>query len=147
MAETYKPEKPTAYISIYTPNDKPAKIDMSNANVKDVIWLCFDDLTKDVEFTQPGRVCQLITNNDAMLIKRFVEKNILFNITEFVVHCDAGISRSPGVSCALEYCINDNNEIPYAHNLFNRLVYKRVVEAFKGPMCGGHGELRKKTSA
>lgn len=46
---------------------------------------------------------------------------------ELVVHCDAGISRSPGVAVALNEIYNCVKIIPPPWRLYNRLVYRTLL--------------------
>ena len=64
----------------------------------------------------------------------FIKEQMANGIKEYVVHCDAGVSRSLGVAVALEYCINNNSTIEPRNSMYNSLVYRRVVTACRGPI-------------
>ena len=139
-AEAYIPDQPTAYISIYTPGCDPATF-RQHTNILDVLSLCFDDLSDDrfqgLALGSDGRICRLITDDHAAEIKIFVQKHRAMGVSHFLVHCDAGISRSPGVAVALDQVFNGAREIRHGWGCYNRLVERRVREAFTGPVVAG----------
>ena len=136
-AERAKLHDGVAVISIFTPGDTPADI---KHHPDQVLPICFHDLSDPkldgktivylgkVDDTAP-RAMNLCSAEQAREILAFVDNMIARGITNFVIHCDAGISRSPGVAVALKQIYNDDREIPYHYQLFNRWVYTRILEA------------------
>lgn len=68
---------------------------------KDILLVKFDDITSDLyELSDYGEVSyKLMDFDDAVEIDNFIKKNIG---EEFVIHCDAGISRSTAVASYME---------------------------------------------
>jgi len=69
-------------------------------------------------------------NEHAKIILDFVEtyKN---KVDLIAVNCEAGISRSAGISAALSWILNDENDDYYFKNyLPNRLVYRKIINSF-----------------
>jgi predicted protein tyrosine phosphatase len=137
-ALAFVPHEPTAYISIYTPGDAPPEF-KDLPNIRGTLKIAFDDLgserCREARF-ESGRACSLITDAQAEEILRFVQESIARGIAGFMIHCNAGISRSPGVAAALDLCVNGNRALKPRYVMMNKLVYKKVVEAFKGPVVG-----------
>ena len=137
-AEKYVPAVPTAYVSIYTPADEPAQF-LTHPHICGVLKICFDDL-KDPRFQGlplemlDNRPAQLITDAQAMEIKNFVQACYDRGIRHFLIHCDGGISRSPGVASALDIVFNQAQLPRKEYRRRNTLVETKVLEAFKGPL-------------
>ena len=137
-AQVFSPIVPTAYVSIYTPDCEPAHF-QPLATICGVLKICFDDMSDErlrgERFGEPwNRPMGIISEIQAMEIHNFVQAQIDRGITNFMVHCDAGISRSPGVAAALDVVFNHAENIRPGWERYNRLVYSKVLEAFKGPM-------------
>lgn len=120
----------TGVISISTPGDDPATIDVDPSRV---LRLEFDDVDKATggqgSYEGLERNIQPITAEQADALATFVTHSVKAGISSFLVHCDAGISRSPGVLVALEEVFNDNKQVAKLYPLHNRLVARRVLEA------------------
>jgi len=93
----------------------------------DLLQLKFFDM--DFKFdTYPG-----IKPEDARQILEFVEKN-KDKVDLFVVHCNAGISRSSGTAAALGFIYNGDDSWVFTNRQYvpNILVYKTIlIEAEK----------------
>lgn len=89
-------------ISITDPDRKNIPYDIS-CNFKNVLEISFWDIEEDF--------CEYvaITDEQGSVIKDFINKNDLF-----LVHCEAGISRSAGVAKAIE-CIKWFNSDVYEY--------------------------------
>jgi predicted protein tyrosine phosphatase len=87
-AECYQPRGVEACISIGDPGAAPAQL--SHAFVA-VLRLAFNDIVSD-----PGPGDVLFAPEHAREIIRFVDQ--CPRVDRFVVHCGAGVSRSPGVA-------------------------------------------------
>lgn len=54
------------------------------------------------------------------------------DITKIIVHCHAGISRSPAVAAALCFILNGNDDnLIKRYPLFNRRVYATIINEFQ----------------
>ena len=97
----------------------------SNANIIKVYRAWFDDITKPIDG------CRLMSIADALDIKNFVD---LYKdkITNIVVHCTAGISRSGAVGCFLARYLNgdDSYLLSTGEYIPNKHVYKAMCEVF-----------------
>jgi hypothetical protein len=71
----------------------------------------------------------LFNQMDALAVKAFVESNI-DDVDYFLIHCDAGVSRSRAVAAALEFVYNGNDGEHFDKGVPNRTVYREVLEAF-----------------
>lgn len=58
-------------------------------------------------------------------ILKFVDEQIEKGVDTFLIHCDAGMSRSPGIAVALDEIYNENNK-PFTP-LYNKFVYKTII--------------------
>lgn len=123
-----------ACISIFTPGDTPAEIqslegytlplefsDISDPRLIERIMKSHGDVAP---------LMKLITPDHARQILDFVDRHIKNGVEHFVVHCDAGISRSPGVAVALKEIYNNDREIKPEHRLYNRLVYSTIIKVY-----------------
>lgn len=105
-------EKKIIAISIYSSGDEPANLPYCEK----VCHLNFDDVSSQ---NVPGTIP--FTKDHADAIIDFMNANLDANI--LVVHCDAGISRSPAVASAIaEYYFNDQQFYRH-HPCYNRMVY------------------------
>ena len=124
-AESFTSNKPYMVISITEPGVR--------ANIPDsdqLMAICrvqFHDIDKNMEG------CEKITIEQAKQIAQIV-KLTYEQVECIVVHCEAGVSRSAGVSMAITDWMLHNNidvnegEYPFA----NRLVYRAVYKALMG---------------
>lgn len=127
-------------ISITDPDRQPAYI---RGNPDAILHLQFDDVEEDraewhiaggilwKEEVQWSRPVKLMTEIEARSIAAFVES---FRDRSFLVHCEAGISRSVGVARALEPFLGLHGEGTYMKewNRGNGLV-RRLVERALDP--------------
>jgi predicted protein tyrosine phosphatase len=129
-AQEYTPAEPTAYVSIYTPGDMPAGFP-HHPNICGVIKLAFPDLNID----EHPRLEPILFNADqAKAIKDFVQAAYDRGIRHFLIHCDAGISRSCGVASALDVVFNKATALRPRYCMRNSMVEAKMLEAFLGPM-------------
>ena len=109
---TGKSKSEIIVISIYSSGDPPADIKCSEK----ICRLNFDDVSSD---TVPGTVP--FNKGFADKIIDFMDENL--DAKYLLVHCDAGISRSPAVATAIaEFYFNDH-EFHLHHPCYNRMVY------------------------
>ncbi len=127
-AETFKNDlsTPHAFISVYTPQDEPPLLS-TNENTLGILSLSFDDMdTVDNGFEQQfGRKQVLFDEYMALSILYFFEK-VRGNL--IIVHCDAGVSRSPAIAAALSVCSGQSDSMFFNRFCPNRLVYKKILE-------------------
>lgn len=109
-----------AIISISSIGDESPKFKTNNS-IKDILYLNFND-EEDGAFA--------IQYEHARKIAIFIDtmKNM---VDQFIVHCDAGISRSAGVAAAiLKYLTNDDTSIFEDPQYYpNRRCYCYVLNA------------------
>ena len=129
-AQVYIPVNPTVYISIYTPGDDPA-VFAHISTIRGIIKVAFPDL--DVE-EHPGLKPILFNTLQAQSIRDFVKSHYARGIRHFMIHCDAGISRSCGVASALDMVFNKAQTLRPRYCCRNTMVERMVLEAFKGPV-------------
>ncbi|HJP61431.1 MAG TPA: hypothetical protein VJ865_15595 [Gemmatimonadaceae bacterium] len=120
--ERYEPRKKEICISISDPFARPAQL---SKRFRSVLRLYFDDV---VERGEPSDV--LFASDHAMAISRFIDNAV--DVDRIVLHCNMGMSRSPGV--ALGLC--DLNgwatvELERKHPGWNRLVRSVMRQAAK----------------
>lgn len=111
----------TAMISIYSLDDIPNDIKISENGVAKVLHISFNDVENDKYGIQ---------KEDAEKIAEFI-KEIEENYDVLVVHCDAGISRSSGVAAAImKYLYNDDTKI-FDSSIYqpNMRCYRLVLDA------------------
>ena len=94
-------------------------------NLIDVLSLRFND----VESNEPNHMMRA----DAEAIIAFVNKYIN-DVSQIIVHCGAGVSRSAGVAAALMLIINNDDSPIFDNPKFcpNRCCYRTTLNAFFG---------------
>ena len=116
----------TAIISI-TDTDKADVIFEKNETNESraVLRLKFDDVERDYK----NEHC--ITKEDAESIVKFVNKN-KNKVDKFIVHCEAGVSRSAGVGAAIMKALNGDDWDVFKNPLKcpNMKCYRTVLNAF-----------------
>ena len=120
-------------ISIHTPGGTPNEFE-KNFYRKEILRLCFDDFSDprlDNLLRQNDSRIRLIRRKDAQAILDFVNFHTNYSsISDFLIHCDAGISRSPGVAVALNEIYNNDKEIPFAWRRYNSFVYRVIMDEY-----------------
>ena len=93
----------------------------ANEHIKNVLFLCFDDVLKGEK--------NFIDQPQAELINRFVDEYTSLPLC--IVSCDAGISRSAGVAAALSLIHNDSDEEIFSDPKFcpNMDVYRAILNS------------------
>lgn len=126
--EVHNINEPTLIISIrdFKDPDK-AKISIKNENIKGIVFLNFDDVEDNDKFYS------CMTDEDAKKICDAVNemKDI---VTQIIVHCEAGVSRSAGVAAAIGKFLNDDDMFIFGAPRFspNITCYRKVLNTF---MC------------
>jgi predicted protein tyrosine phosphatase len=112
-AERYEPREREICISIADPDADPARL---SSRFAAVLRLNFTDI---IEMGEPSDV--LFSEDHARAIREFI--NAWPNATRIVVHCHAGVSRSPGVALGLcDIRGWATAELERSHPGWNRLV-------------------------
>jgi predicted protein tyrosine phosphatase len=126
-----------AIVSISTPGDPIPNV-VENHFTKGVLYLQFHDLDREPgdSFREVYGDPILFSEKDAQDISYFVHQWRSMGVMGFLIHCDAGQSRSVGVAAALARHYNgDDGEWwsapgPYASpRTPNRHVYRLMLEA------------------
>jgi len=145
LAETVEHKVPHVFISISTPKeDGPARLP-TNSNTLGVLQLQFYDIDRvwdtRVGGTQPERVVRedverlMFQPHHAKAILAFVAAHPI--ASRIIIHCDAGLSRSPGVASALlKIFAGDDNEFFKQHSGLNRRVYRMILDEHFGAVAG-----------
>jgi predicted protein tyrosine phosphatase len=90
-AEEYEPRGREICISIFDPDAEPARI---SSRFSSVLRLSFDDM---IEMGEPTDI--LFARDHAIAIARFIDASPA--VDRIVIHCNMGVSRSPGVALGL----------------------------------------------
>ena len=116
----------TAIISITDTDKADVIFEKNEANgIRAVLRLKFDDVERDYK----NEHC--ITKEDAESIVKFVNKN-KNKVDKFIVHCEAGVSRSAGVGAAIMKALNGDDWDVFKNPLKcpNMKCYRTVLNAF-----------------
>jgi predicted protein tyrosine phosphatase len=117
-AERYKPGEREICISIADPDAEPARL---SGGFAAVLRLNFTDI---IEMGEPSDV--LFSEDDAQAIREFIDA--WPDVRRIVVHCHAGVSRSPGVALGLcDVRGWATAELERSHPGWNRLVRTAVA--------------------
>lgn len=121
----------SAVISISDAWATPNRIIKTKMNkIRDVLFLHFDDIDAERDGLFYG-----MTENDAEKIADFVFRN-KEQVSQFVVHCNAGISRSAGVCAAIsKFLTGDDEQFFSSHYHPNMHCYRKVLEALHNKEC------------
>ena len=116
----------TAIISITDTDKADVTFEKNETNgIRAVLKLKFDDVERDYK----NEHC--ITKEDAENIVKFVNKN-KNKVDKFIVHCEAGVSRSAGVGAAIMKALNGDDWDVFKNPLKcpNMKCYRTVLNAF-----------------
>ena len=117
-AERYEPGKREICISIADPDADPARL---SSRFAAVLRLNFTDI---IQLGEPSDV--LFSEDHARAIREFIEA--WPDATRIVVHCHAGVSRSPGVALGLcDIRGWATAELERSHPGWNRLVRSELA--------------------
>ena len=120
------PREKVAVISIGCPGREYPKFGETPT-----LYVDFDDV--DGSYESGGyRVVSPITKEQARKILNFAKEQHNNEITCMLIHCDAGISRSPAVALALHKIYNYSMDMPMSWRLYNRHVYTTIMNEFRG---------------
>lgn len=118
----------------FNPDEKFAIItvtdsDVNFRNIPQLVgWMTIpvDDIE---EGDQIPKGSLLFNEFHARAVKKFVESK-KDEVDFFIVHCNAGMSRSPALAAALSLAYNGNDEEFFRNKTPNRTIYKRMLETY-----------------
>lgn len=116
---------PHVIISITTVPDDQAKLRLGAA-CRGVLRLSF----VDADEPRPDQPNTLFGRPEARAIREFVTQHHAA-IARIVVHCDAGLSRSPAVAAALAVCLGQRDEEFFRRYRPNMLVYWTLLDEWQ----------------
>lgn len=117
---------PYIVVSISDPGSPQPKIRPSRL-CRGILRLRFHDAEPTKGFTPPPEIKQM-TQQQAMAIWQFVQKH-LANIKMIIVHCEAGMSRSPAVAAAICKGLGGDDSRFFEDYQPNMYVYRLLLEA------------------
>lgn len=114
-----------------------------SGNCKGVLNLRFSDVHPDMLKTDEGKTYinkqielgKIVLFNDehAKEIKRFVDNmNKRGDVKKLIIHCSAGVSRSPAVGAAISQYLFGNDGVFFKEQVPNRYVYDKLLNILKG---------------
>jgi predicted protein tyrosine phosphatase len=118
-------EAPHVVISITTTPDDEARIPEAPA-CREILRLSFPDADGSVAGYAEGA---LFSANDADRIWKLVLRH-REEIALVVLHCDAGLSRSPGVAAALAKILEGDDAVFFKRYRPNMRVYRTMLERY-----------------
>ena len=131
FAKEFTCDKPWAAISVSTTmGDFP---ELSEQNRLGLLRLCFWDISNPSNRQLEADDPKLFSYEQANQVLEFVDEH-WDKIDTLLVHCEAGLSRSPAIASAIisiKYGEGSDVEWFKRFNL-NRLVYQRIIEEFHG---------------
>ena len=116
-------------ISIHDTYSPPAKV-KQQSGLRAVLQLAFDDAEPTNSAALP-KALTLMTREQAKSIWEFVEHHMDY-VGAVVVHCEAGVSRSPAVAAALCKSMGGNDRKFWREYQPNVHVYRLMLEAGRG---------------
>jgi len=124
---TYNGDKQYQMISII---DTGEEIDFKKNQSVSILKVYFDDITPIV--VNKGSKCKLMNQSQADIIKEVIDDCIKEDITNIIIHCTMGISRSGAVGCVLARYLNSDDMYLFKTGKYlpNEYVYELMCEAF-----------------
>lgn len=119
-------DEPTLIISISSTDDKLPHImdEADNENIRHIEYLQFDDI--DTAENVHGLIP--MSDEDAgRIVNAFLQ--YVDGVSQIIVHCDAGYSRSPAVAAALAKALRESDEEFFRHDYcINNHVYTTLLK-------------------
>ena len=102
-------------------------------HLKAALNIHFSDLDKENSFHDNNPELNLMTEEDALKIKVFIDGINEFNdLDELIIHCHAGVSRSAAVAAAILKVYNDDDSQIFdsENHAPNMYVYTQMLKAY-----------------
>lgn len=131
-ASHYRGVSPYAMISIITPKDAEAPL-QDDPSRRLLLRLAFSDVAPSADVTlEDLRRMGAVPYDAAMAleVRELVRLSGLLLVEILVIHCDAGVSRSPSMALAIAEWLNLAPPEPTLP-IYNALVYRLTREAFR----------------
>jgi predicted protein tyrosine phosphatase len=131
-AAMFESDVPFAAISVSTnagewpvisENNRVALLQLSFAD-RDMVREATPEVIEKYDLFRPEQAKQILD---------FIGEN-WDKVEAFLVHCEAGISRSPAIAAAITKIAGGDDAYYFRHYSPNRYVYKTLLEAHFGPM-------------
>jgi predicted protein tyrosine phosphatase len=119
-------DQPHLLISVTTPGDATARLPTGPATLG-VVRLAFPDLDAPAHGFDEAA---LFGPAQADAIWEAVVR-LRPQLAAILVHCDAGLSRSPGIAAALSRALTGDDAAWFARYRPNRRVYRHLLEAWE----------------
>lgn len=115
-------------ISVYTPFSEPANI-LKNKNTEKILFTSFDDYDTIIDNHEEfwGRKQILFSYVNAKEIIDFWNE---INSDLLIVHCEAGVSRSPAIAAALSKINEEDDNFYFKNYRPNSLVYRTILNYY-----------------
>ena len=112
-------------ISVYTPFSEPSNI-LKNKNTEKILFTSFDDYDTIIDNHEEfwGRKQILFSYVNAKEIIDFWNE---INSDLLIVHCEAGVSRSPAIAAALTKINEEDDNFYFKNYRPNSLVYRTIL--------------------
>lgn len=96
-----------------------------NIRIRDILSLTFDDITLDIDG------CTLFNKSISKEIKSFID-SYKQTVTQFIIHCTAGISRSAAVGFVISKYLNGDDTYLFETGRYipNKLIYETMSNTF-----------------
>ncbi len=113
-------------VSIRTPGD-PDEVKLPvNDHTEDVLHLQFHDIDRVVVGYNDDIEPNMFQQTHAKQVREFFEKNK--DVERFIVHCDAGLSRSPAVAAAIsKLYVSEDDSYFFKRYHPNTRVYRFII--------------------
>ena len=132
FAQRFTTDKSWAVISVSTRPEEFAVL--SDVNRVDALQLAFWDIANpESSDISDLRKKNCFNKEQAKQILDFV-KNNESKIETLLVHCEAGISRSPAIAAAISKILWNDDEMYFLKYMPNSFVYKMILEEHFGAM-------------
>lgn len=112
-------------ISICTHKNLPAKLNIGSTT-KSILRLCFADADTKYNLAQG---LDLFTKEHAIQILNFIIENK--DVKKLIIHCDAGISRSPAIAAAISKILYNDDNIYFKVYKPNMHVYRTILNTHR----------------
>jgi predicted protein tyrosine phosphatase len=116
---------PHAIISITSTPDDVARLP-GTESCRGVLRLAF----LDVDAAPGGDDTGLFSRDQARAVCDFIDMHRA-HLVRLIVHCDAGISRSPAIAAGIAVCLGQSDEEFFRRYQPNRRVYRMVIDEWR----------------